>query len=482
MTVDRDLDRHLAEWFNERATSVPPTDLLARSLDRVETTRQRAGLLTAAAYGRPWIGPNRVPLMAPLVLVIVLALVAAVMVAGAQLVFPRLSVVLPAQTPGPTSTARSTLGPIATPIDTRPPAQPVDASTFGTAWDPIAFGDSIAWIRTDDVPGSPRGAAWPGRLYRTEDAGQTWRAVQPAGFTQTWANAFVDANTAYVKVGAGTSIAFTHDGGASWTTTTLAAGTGGAPEFEFMDAMHGFVTFVDPTLDGAPGGTGLLVFTTTDGGATWTGPVRSKQPRLVDGSSKLEPPHGAYLVDVAGKAPSRPFQNDFYLSADGGQSWLKYTFPINAISPRNDQKGVGQIYAEPNGRLLVELSAATDGPGGHPNGIYESTDDPASWRLLYTEVDGDVGVQFLSPTTWILRSRVPSQTRTTFDAGMTWSTVTSTTDLYWASMPVFGSPNTGWFTIDCRRVPDQPNCPSSESPKLLFVTTDGGLHWRQVGT
>jgi hypothetical protein len=285
-----------------------------------------------------------------------------------------------------------------------------------------------------------------------------------------------------VKVGAGTSIAFTHDAGASWTTTTLAAGPANAPEFEFMDAMHGFVTFVDPALDGTPGGTGLLVFTTTDGGATWTGPAHSRQPHLADSLDKLEPPNGAYLVQVAGKAPSRPFHNDFYLSADGGQSWPKYTFPINSISPRNDQKGVGQIYAEPNGRLLVEFGAVPDGPGGHPSGIYESTDDPASWRLLYTETDGDGAVQFLSPTTWILRSLALGEIRTTFDAGTTWSTVTSPTSFYSAGMPVFGSPNTAWFTIDCRWVPDQPNCPRSETPKLLFVTTDGGRQWRQVGT
>jgi photosystem II stability/assembly factor-like uncharacterized protein len=469
MTIDRDLDLQLPTWFDERSTSTPPADLLARSLGRVEMTHQRPSILTTGAYARPWVGVNRAPLAAPLLVGLMTLLLGALVAVGAQLVFPRLAVVLPLQTPGPSSTAEPTRAPVPTPVDTRPAALSINASAFGTAWDPIAFGDKVAWIRTDNG------------LYRTEDAGLTWRAVEPAGFSQPSANAFADADTAYVKVGDESSIAFTHDGGASWTTTSLDAGNGGAPEFEFTDATHGFVTFVDPALDGAPGGTGLLVFMTTDGGATWSGPVRSRQPRLANSSNKLGTPTGANLVESAGKADNKPFDNTFYVSGDGGQTWSKDTFPINSISPKNDMKGVGQVYSEPNGRLLVQFSSAPSGPGTHPNGIYESTDDPSVWRLLYTEPEGDVDVQFLSATTWILRSHAPSRISTTLDAGATWSTVTPTMSLYYTGPPVFGSVNTGWFTIECRWVPNQPNCPRSDSPKLLFVTRDGGATWTEVG-
>ena len=43
MTLDRDLDRRIVLWLDERAVASPPPDLLARSLVRVATTRQRAG-------------------------------------------------------------------------------------------------------------------------------------------------------------------------------------------------------------------------------------------------------------------------------------------------------------------------------------------------------------------------------------------------------------------------------------------------------
>ena len=43
MTIDRDFDRMLGSWFDERATSRGPEGLLERSLERVDATGQRAG-------------------------------------------------------------------------------------------------------------------------------------------------------------------------------------------------------------------------------------------------------------------------------------------------------------------------------------------------------------------------------------------------------------------------------------------------------
>ena len=41
MTIDRDLDRRLVDLFEDRSVAVPPPDLLARSLARVDSTGQR---------------------------------------------------------------------------------------------------------------------------------------------------------------------------------------------------------------------------------------------------------------------------------------------------------------------------------------------------------------------------------------------------------------------------------------------------------
>jgi hypothetical protein len=46
---------------------------------------------------------------------------------------------------------------------------------------------------------------------------------------------------------------------------------------------------------------------------------------------------------------------------------------------------------------------------------------------------------------------------------------------------VFGSLTTGWFTIDCRRLQHETNCDREFGSNRLFVTSDGGATWREVG-
>jgi hypothetical protein len=111
MTSDRELDRRLLEWFDERTVASPPADLLSRSLVRVSATRQRSGWLVGGMRPRQPVAVGRV--MIPVwVLVAALALVAVVVVAvGARLVLR--PVVLdaspsPAATAGPTSAIAET--------------------------------------------------------------------------------------------------------------------------------------------------------------------------------------------------------------------------------------------------------------------------------------------------------------------------------------------------------------------------------------
>lgn len=471
MTAEREFDRRLAAWFDEWSSSTVPDGLLERSMARVARIRQRPTLLTPGAYAGPWLGRRRAPIAAPVLVALLVILVVIVALAGAQLLIPRLVVVAPTPTPTAVedSSPQPSLEPVATPLDTRPPAFTAGARTFATANEIAPFGDAVAWVETEEA------------ILRTEDAGLTWREVQPAGWVNPFDEAFVDANTAYVPIAGTPTVAVTHDGGASWATTRLDPGVRvETAVYAFSDADHGYVTFVDEALYDAPEGTGIIVFATADGGATWVGPVRGTQPHLPGEFNKVYPAHGAILVESAGKFDGKPFQNDFYMSADGGMHWTTYTFPINAISPKNNTKEVGDILVEPNGRILTQFSAYPNGPGVHPNGIYESTDDPATWRLLYTEPVGGWDVQFLSATTWILRSGAPSELMTTTNAAATWSTVTPATSLYYASPPVFGSLTTAWYTIDCRWL-DRPGCEGLVHDLSLFVSTDGGRIWREVG-
>jgi hypothetical protein len=59
MTADRDLDRQLASWLDERATLHVPDGLLERSLGRVAATRQRPGWLVPDAWRSPRAAERR---------------------------------------------------------------------------------------------------------------------------------------------------------------------------------------------------------------------------------------------------------------------------------------------------------------------------------------------------------------------------------------------------------------------------------------
>jgi hypothetical protein len=81
MTADRDLDRQLTTWLDERAALGVPEGLLARSLARVEVTRQRPGWLVGD--WRALRLPRRLKTMSMLTRVAVAAIIGVIAVGGA---------------------------------------------------------------------------------------------------------------------------------------------------------------------------------------------------------------------------------------------------------------------------------------------------------------------------------------------------------------------------------------------------------------
>jgi photosystem II stability/assembly factor-like uncharacterized protein len=467
MTSERSLDFRLAAWLDEQATSVAPDDLLARSLARVEATRQRPAVLTRDAFRGPWIGAGRGPIAAPILLVLAVALIAILVVVGSQLVFPRLTVVVPpSPTPGPQSSSLPSQAPVETPVDRRPPAFAAGSGMFTNVRGFRAASETVAWFATDSA------------IYRTEDIGATWREVQPAGWTGAWSVALVDAQTAFLSPGGSPATVYlTHNGGTTWATARLDVGAvQGSPALSFRSPTDGYATFFDAEFIKLSKPGALHVYHTTDGGLTWSGPVPGAVPHMDQTSDKLYGPIGNYYWQSAGKAPGIPYDNRFFLSADGGATWAEYRFPISSISPRGALKSIRSIRLEDNGRLLIFMDAArNDGSGGA--GIYESTDDPTAWRVAYGD-PGDTDVQFLSDTTWVITSNAPSEVRRTFDAGATWTTVVPTTSLYAAWSHDWASPDVGWATEECRWLE---GCTGDRSTLVVLRTTDGGATWTLMG-
>ena len=483
MTADPNFDRALVGWLDERAVTDVPDGLLARSLAGVNRTRQRPTWLVAERAVR-LPGNGRllaVPTWA--ILVVIVLACTAVVATGAKLILVAQPVVPLDASPSVLATA-----PVETPIvkvtDTATPPRPIASSAFASLRELFAATERVAWASTQEA------------IYRTEDTGHTWRAVQPSGWRAAGATLFLDADTAYFSAGGQpASIAATHDGGSSWATSVVdASAKVGAPVFSFRTPAHGFATFVDPALEAAPAGTGLLVFETTDGGQTWDGPRPGVQPHMRASTNKLPVAKGGFLVqsavgdlslnDFPGSASGLSgyaFENWFFVSNDGGVTWAKLDFPADL--PKGGVKAVDEMLGEEEGRLLLSVTSQAAEGLPRPQAIYEGGLGASAWHLIYEEPRYDFDVQFLSATAWILTSPGTDEIRSTTDAGVTWSIVTATTPPFVHEnhdVRRFATPRVGWTSVECMTVIDR-DCGSSQYSRVLYATVDGGLTWTEVG-
>ena len=278
-------------------------------------------------------------------LLVAAALIATLLVGGAFAVgsgLVRLTSVVP---PSPEATPTTSPGPSqavgspspgitasATPLN----ALPARPGTFAELRDSLLASDTVGWVATSSA------------IYRTTDTGSTWTNVRPQGVTATSATALLDADTTYVASGGSpATIAATHDGGASWVEASLDVGAiSGGPIFSFQTSLNGFATFYDPN-ETEP----LRVYETTDGGVTWNGPKDGQVPHVAASFDKLNPPIGGFLWQSAGKFDNSPFDNRFFLSADGAATWTQYTFPIGEVAPKNALKSIVGVVRDDSGRI-----------------------------------------------------------------------------------------------------------------------------------
>jgi photosystem II stability/assembly factor-like uncharacterized protein len=433
MTVDRDFDRQLATWLDQRAALSLPDGLLQRSLERVGATAQRPGWFVAdrwrapRAVGRPATG--RRPMLARVAGV---ALVCVLAVGGA---FYAIQHNRPAVGPPPSSTSSPNTSPSAVPSASVVPA-PDDAfpprpGMFDATRTVLLASDTVGWVST------------PSAIYRTRDMGATWTDVRPPGLSTWGVVRFVDAETMYVTStyaglpssgGGPVTIAATHDGGASWVEATidsprLMAGM----SFSFRTPDSGTLTFFTPD------GKDLRVFGTTDGGVTWTGPVRSSAPRMLYPLKDLS--GDRVLVLTNDLAPGTPFDNSLNLSMDGGVTWIKPSFPIGSHSPRAEMKGVAGLWADGTGQIVL----AMDVLGGDLQ-IYTSADNGQTWQFVKDLGRSISHVQLQSATVWIFLT--DAGVLSTVDAGGHWETTVGSSKIAFFDAS-FASPDRGWALLSC---------------------------------
>jgi photosystem II stability/assembly factor-like uncharacterized protein len=211
----------------------------------------------------------------------------------------------------------------------------------GATWRPLppAFGKQGKFILVNTVGpiqfidrnhGWVFSGAAPRDLYRTIDGGRTWIPTRlPRRVAQDASSVyFVSPTDGYFL--SDRALRATHDGGATWQVVSRLPGPYGGWGLRFSDRLRGF--FV---------ASGSRLYGTTDGGHTWKSVLRPRGRSFelwtpsVFGRRVVAPD----LVYVRGQGPDGPIRVVVYSSSDGGLTWTSRAVP-KLLPPARDH-GIG---------------------------------------------------------------------------------------------------------------------------------------------
>jgi len=281
-------------------------------------------------------------------------------------------------------------------------------------------------------------------VYRTEDGGRHWTAMDP--FRQVQDATFLDADHGWLLAGserpdpsAPSGIYRTDDGGRTWrragpldyrSTPAIAGGFGGSNEsFAFDDPDTGWFTTWGASATAAHTG----VFATHDGGATWTEialpPLPNQDPAArITANRPVTFADGTGVLLVGLRSTGQLFVST---TADRGAHWTapRPLFPPGSAQARERVKGesvIAQFLDATHWFVMNQSSQGVGEPGAPP------------LRLL-----------------------------TTADGGLHWTTHAPAPEIFDLGMV---TPDAGWANA------------SQGSRNVLVRTVDGGAHWTVVRT
>ncbi len=330
--------------------------------------------------------------------------------------------------------------------------------------------DSAGWALVDH------------RLKWTDDDGLTRRDITPVDLPTSdarWSAGelayFLDASNGWLlatrphdfRTPSDLIVWRTTDGGATWTKTRLdgpevdpnAAPPVFAPlALQFVDARTGWFALL------GAGGTEseTMIFSTLDGGASWSG-----LPGVYGFTGSMGPLHFANAQEAWQVRDENPF--NVSVTHDAGRSWDEVTFQRPTGSGAASS-WLGAFAYGDIGRNVGMVPAQFDyGAGG--TGIYVTGDAGMTWSLASRAQDSCGVFDFVSASTWL--QATVSNLFTTREAGAHWGAV----DVTWPTTAAAGVPaplriefadaQHGWAVIS-----------ESSDSAALVATDDGGHTWR----
>jgi photosystem II stability/assembly factor-like uncharacterized protein len=227
------------------------------------------------------------------------------------------------------------------------------------------FGGLVNVLAVDPQTPTNVYAAAPGGIFKSVDGGMTW-ARATNGITDLTIDALVidpkTPTTLYAGAETGGGVFKSTDGANSWTQLS------NAPTIVNALAINPQTT--STLYAGSPfAGTGT-VFKSTDGGMTWA----------MSGSGL---PNGTFILAINPQTPTTLYAGEqsqgIFKSLDGGNSWAAAN---NGFS--GSLINVQALAINPQNTSTLYAAVATL---GGPFGLFESTNDGASWSLANSLVN-----------------------------------------------------------------------------------------------
>jgi len=316
-------------------------------------------------------------------------------------------------------------------------------------------------------------------VYRTADAGTTWKSLPGISGRSVWALAIWPANPDVIAAGTDDGVFLSQDAGTSWRRIS--------PESNHELRLVVSLAF-HPTNQGILyAGTTHLPWRTRDGGAHW----ESIHSGMIDDSD-------VFSIAVESQSPTTVFASacsGVYRSGDGGSVWRRLATPpgafrtyVVALDPRHP----GVVFAGTSAGLLrtADSGVAWRRVSQHP--IKSIAFDPADPNKVYfgsgtsgVLVSRDDGNTLLESNTGfsnrnfsaIAGSGSVVYTATTYEPGNGGIFRTANHGVTWQRL---ASPGTNENVVLMTSDPDDPDRLYAGGYRSLFRSTNGARTWTKL--
>ncbi len=293
----------------------------------------------------------------------------------------------------------------------------VDFEYPNPAQEVICPNDSAAWtfgLEIDSLSGYPTEVNYT--VSRTIDRGETWQRItfphnEPGYFSCLSALSTDVACIAYVDYAEGNKLLKTTDGGNTWSLLPLNVGV-------WINIGYFFDEHLGVAI-GDPDSLGFEIYTTLDGGASWTRVDPSQVPEAVPD----EYGYGGYYEVVGTSIWFETSAGRVYTSDDYGSTWNVFSGPL--------PEPYFSMAADQAHHVYLSYTTSDNPDGSSPvTAFYRTADNGISWEDI-TPQDNGWWIFDLEPvpgSNTVIGSFNAGfstglfETRISYDAGASWTT------------------------------------------------------------